>query len=139
MGRRQGRRRVRREPLTRGMEVNCAGFCRGRQSTGFRVFLLSFKVSVSSVTTPYRTLGTNAVLSAKAQTYTISGVPCLNDTGVALFAWGGGQASGLRAFHCRGGGALSTSRETGLDTGPARSTSRLFPRTGDHRVGREYE
>lgn len=29
--------------------------------------------------------------------------------------------------------------ETGLDTGPGRRASRLFPRTGDHRVGREDE
>ena len=29
--------------------------------------------------------------------------------------------------------------ETGLDAGPGRRASRLFPRTGDHRVGREDE
>lgn len=103
-------------------------------------------------TTAYRTPGpsenpkTNADLVHKRSNLNTQsgGVPCLKDTRVAHFASVGAPACGPRAFHRRGGGAGSArrcghDRMTALDVGSSRRAARLFPRTGDHRVGREDE
>lgn len=153
-GGKQAWNRVRREPLTGGMGMSCrvsAEVARARDS-GDLVSLIVQGQRLQVGTTPYRTpspsenLTTNAGLVHKRSNLStqLEGSPALRTPEWrSLQVWGCGRVGrapftaemvGLEApQHC------GRSRVTALDAGSARSAARLFPRTGDHRVGREDE
>lgn len=72
------------------------------------------------------------------------GVPCLQDNGVAQFSSVGARASAPRASPAAVAGlpepqSCGYSQVTAWGEGSGPSAARLFPRTGDHRVGWEDE